>query len=112
MTRRGGLCARTRRPAAASAWVPPRPASANCPRAPLTAVVGYLDLVGRQAARLSAMACEERSTLAPTVATLRGRLEEADRGAERLTRLLTLLFDTSAIRADRLELRRAPCDLA
>jgi len=29
-----------------------------------------------------------------------------------LTRLLTLLFDTAALRADRLELHRAPCDLA
>ena len=39
-------------------------------------------------------------------------MEDAAQGAKRLTRLLTLLFDLAAIRADRLELRRAPCDLA
>ena len=81
-------------------------------RAPLTAVVGFLELAARQAERLADAAQEESPTLAPAVETLRGRLEEADRGAERLARLLTLLFDTSAIRAGRLELRRAPCDLA
>ena len=30
LTRMGGLCARTRRPAASSAWTPPRPASCSC----------------------------------------------------------------------------------
>ena len=37
---------------------------------------------------------------------MRQRLEDANQGAQRLTRLLTLLFDTSAIRTDRLELHR------
>jgi signal transduction histidine kinase len=81
-------------------------------RSPLTAVVGFLALAGRQAERLADAAREESPTLAPAVAAVRGRLEDADQGAERLTRLLTRLFDTAAIRADRLELRRAPCDLA
>jgi signal transduction histidine kinase len=44
--------------------------------------------------------------------TARHRLEDAGQGAERLTRLLTLLFDTAAIRTGKLELRRASCDLA
>ena len=39
-------------------------------------------------------------------------LEEAGKSAARLTRLLTLLFDTAAARADQLELHRAPFDLA
>ena len=39
-------------------------------------------------------------------------LEEAGKSAARLTRLLTLLFDTAAARADKLELHRAPFDLA
>ena len=39
-------------------------------------------------------------------------LEEAGKSAARLTRLLTLLFDTAAARADKLELHRAPVDLA
>ncbi len=81
-------------------------------RSPLTAVVGYLALAGRASERLASTSREEYPALAPTVEAVRGRLEDADRGAARLTRLLTLLFDTAAIRADRLELRGAPFDLA
>jgi signal transduction histidine kinase len=80
-------------------------------RSPLTAVVGYLALAERESERLASTAREEYPALAPTVEAVHGRLEDADRGAARLTRLLTLLFDTAAIRADRLELRRAPIDL-
>jgi PAS domain S-box-containing protein len=80
-------------------------------RSPLTAVVGYLALAARQTELLAAAAQGERSDLMRQVAAVRKRLEEADRGAKRLTRLLTLLFDTAAIRADRLELHRAPGDL-
>jgi signal transduction histidine kinase len=81
-------------------------------RTPLTGVVGYIDLAERQIERLAAAAQGERPELLRQVAAARQRLEEAGQGAERLTRLLTLLFDTAAIHADRLELRRGPCDLA
>jgi len=86
-------------------------------RTPLTAVVGYLALAARQAERLAAAADaarEERpaSALAPAIAAVLSGLGDAEAGAARLARLLALLFDTSAIRADRLELHRAPCDLA
>jgi PAS domain S-box-containing protein len=81
-------------------------------RTPLTGVVGYIDLAERQIERLAATAQGERPELLRQVAAVRQRLEDADQGAERLTRLLTLLFDTAAIHADRLELRRGPCDLA
>jgi signal transduction histidine kinase len=40
------------------------------------------------------------------------RVEVASQSADRLTRLLGLLFDTAAIRAGRLELHCAPVDLA
>jgi signal transduction histidine kinase len=80
-------------------------------RTPLTVTLGYLDLAERQFQRLAAAAQEESPTLVPRVESVRDRLAEADRGAERLTRLLTLLFDTAAIRADQLELHRAPHDL-
>ncbi len=43
---------------------------------------------------------------------MRRRLEHADQSTARLSRLLTLLFDTAAIRTGKLELHRAPCDLA
>ena len=81
-------------------------------RTPLSAVVGYLDLAERQAERQAAATREEHPALAPAVESVRHRLEEADEGAARLVRLLTLLFDSSAIRAGKLELHRAPCDLA
>ncbi len=81
-------------------------------RTPLTATVGYLGLAKRQTEHLADAAQEASPALAPAVAAVRDRLDDADRGAERLARLLTLLFDTSAIRADRLELRRVACDLA
>jgi signal transduction histidine kinase len=81
-------------------------------RSPLTATIGFLALAERQSERLASAAREEYPALAPAVAAVRDRLEDADESAARLARLLTLLFDTAAIRADRLELRRAPYDLA
>jgi signal transduction histidine kinase len=81
-------------------------------RTPLAAAVGYLDLAAHQAARLAAAAQQEYPPLAREVAAVRGSLEDAVQSTERLSRLLTLLFDTAAIRAGKLELRPAPCDLA
>ena len=82
-------------------------------RSPLTAVIGYLDLAGHHFNQLAAVLREASPpALAPRVAGVHHDLEEADRSAERLTRLLTLLFDTAAARADQLELHRAPVDLA
>jgi signal transduction histidine kinase/putative methionine-R-sulfoxide reductase with GAF domain len=80
-------------------------------RAPLSAVVGYLDLAQRQTERLAATAREASSDLLRQVDAVRGRLVAADKGAARLTRMLTLLFDTAAIRAGKLELSCARCDL-
>jgi PAS domain S-box-containing protein len=83
-------------------------------RTPLTAAVGYLDLAERQTERLAAAVREERPspTLAPLVDAVRARLDDAGEGAQRLTRLLTLLFDTASMRAGRLELHQTPGDLA
>ena len=81
-------------------------------RSPLTAVVGYIDLAKRQSARLVAAARETHPDLASGVEGVRDRVADAGQSAKRLTRLLTLLFDMAAIRADQLELRRAQCDLA
>ncbi len=81
-------------------------------RSPLTAVIGYLDLAEHHFDQLAAVLREASPALVPRVAGVHHDLEEADRSAERLTRLLTLLFDTAAARADQLELRRVPFDLA
>jgi signal transduction histidine kinase len=81
-------------------------------RTPLTATLGYLDLAERQAERLASAARDEYPALARQVEAVRLRVGDASEGTERLTRLLTLLFDTAAIRTDGLELHQAPCNLA
>ncbi len=86
-------------------------AAAHDLRTPLTATLGYIALAQRQSDRLAAAAREEYPDLARQVEAVRDRVEAADQSTARLTRLLTLLFDTAAIRADRLELHRAQCDL-
>ena len=81
-------------------------------RTPVTAVVGYLYLAKRQIQRLTAAVREASPELVPHVDAVRKRVDEAGDGTDRLTRLLNLLFDTAAIRAGKLELRRAPGELA
>jgi PAS domain S-box-containing protein len=81
-------------------------------RTPLSAVTGYLALAQGRLDRLAAAAREENPPLAQQIEALRSPLEEADQGAERLSRLVAVLFDTAARRTGTLELRRAPCDLA
>jgi len=81
-------------------------------RTPLTAALGFIALAERQSERLASAAPEEFPTLTRELETLRDRLENAGQSAERLARLLTLLFDTAAIRAGKLQLHRTPSDLA
>jgi PAS domain S-box-containing protein len=80
-------------------------------RTPLTAVVGYLTLTQRASERLATAVDEASPALVPAVAAVRDRLGNAGAGADRLVRLLNLLFDRAAIRAGKLELHRALCDL-
>jgi signal transduction histidine kinase len=81
-------------------------------RVPLSTVVGFIDLAQHKAERLVSAAREVSSDLAIKADAVRERLDDAEQGAERLSRLLALLFDTSALRAGKLELHRARCDLA
>jgi signal transduction histidine kinase len=81
-------------------------------RTPLTAAVGFIDLAERQFDRLVAAVREARPDLAERVSAVRARVEDADQSVDRLARMLALLFDTAALRADRLELHRASWDLA
>ncbi len=80
-------------------------------RTPLTTTIGFLDLAERASERLASAVRKECPALAPQVAAVRDREKDADQSAERLSRLLSLLFDTAALHADGLELHRAPCDL-
>jgi signal transduction histidine kinase len=86
--------------------------AAHDTRTPLTATLGYVDLAQRQFQRLASAVRSERPDLARQVEAVRDRLDEVGRGAERLSRLVEMLFDTAAIRSGRLELHLAPCDLA
>jgi signal transduction histidine kinase len=86
--------------------------AAHDTRTPLTATLGYVELAQRQFQRLAATVRGERPDLARQVEAVRSRLDDVGRGAERLSRLVEVLFDTAAIRAGRLELHRAPCNLA
>jgi PAS domain S-box-containing protein len=80
-------------------------------RTPLTAVVGYLYVAQRATERLANAVQQAGPELAPRVEAVLSRLDDAAEGTKRLTRLLNVLFDTAAIRANKLELHRAPCDL-
>ena len=81
-------------------------------RSPLTAVVGYLNLAQRQSKRLAAAAQASNSDLVSGIEGVRNRVADAAQSAKRFTQLLTVLFDTAALRADKLKLHLAPCDLA
>ena len=81
-------------------------------RTPLTATAGYLDLAQHKTAQLAATVHEVHPGLVPRVAAVGDRMEAATRSAERLKRLLDVLFDAAATRSGKLELHRAPCDLA
>src|SRR5258706_159771 len=86
--------------------------AAHDTRTPLTATLGYVELAQRQFQRLASAVGSDRPDLARQVEAVRGRLDEVGHGAERLSRLVEVLFDTAAIRSGRLELHQAPCDLA
>jgi signal transduction histidine kinase len=81
-------------------------------RTPVTATVGFIELAARRCERVAAQVRDERADLAAQIDTLRGYILDAHQSTERLSRLVKLLFDTAQVRADRLDLRRTPCDLA
>jgi signal transduction histidine kinase len=80
-------------------------------RTPLGTTVGYLALAQRKTEGLSDTVSQGYPELADQIAAVRARLDEADQSAARLTALLNRLFDIAAIRAGKLELHRASCDL-
>jgi signal transduction histidine kinase len=80
-------------------------------RTPLAALTGYIGLTQSRLNRLDSTVQEKSTTLERQIAATRIPLEEAGQGADRLSRLVGILFDTASLRTGRLELRRAPCDL-
>jgi signal transduction histidine kinase len=80
-------------------------------RTPLTSTIGFLALARRRTERLSSSAREQCPTLIPSVEAVRARVDDANQSATRLAHLVTRLFDTAAIGADRLQLHSMPCDL-
>jgi signal transduction histidine kinase/putative methionine-R-sulfoxide reductase with GAF domain len=82
-------------------------------RTPLGTIVGYLELAQRKTDGLASAVSKgfPYPELASQVAAVRARLDDVDHSSARLSRLVNLLFDLAAIRAGKLELHRAPCEL-
>jgi signal transduction histidine kinase len=81
-------------------------------RTPVTATAGFIEIAARWCERLAVMAQGEKPDLVRLVERVRGSVRDARQSVERLSRLVTLLFDISQARAGKLELNRTLCDLA
>lgn len=80
-------------------------------RTPVTVAKSHLQVALRRFERIAA-ASDSTVSRDNVVRALRDPLEQASSGVERLVRLVALLFDVARARSGKLELRRAPCDLA
>jgi PAS domain S-box-containing protein len=80
-------------------------------RSPLAVTVGSIDLATQRFERLAAAVLARTPDLAKQVEAARNSLEETSHSVDRLARLVALLFDTSLVHADKLELQRMLCDL-
>jgi signal transduction histidine kinase len=87
-------------------------AAAHDLRSPLTSTAGFITLAQDKTEQLVAAARATSPGLVACATAAHDRLGVASHNAERLKRLLGLMFDTAAIRAGKLELHRAPVDLA
>ncbi|HEV2457863.1 MAG TPA: HAMP domain-containing sensor histidine kinase, partial [Ktedonobacterales bacterium] len=80
-------------------------------RSPLTVTMGSIDLATGRFERLAAAVLAQTPDLAKQVEATRRSLAETSHSVDRLARLVALLFDTSLVHADKLELQRMLCDL-
>ena len=80
-------------------------------RSPLTTALGFSDLAAHQYARLASTVLDARPDLADQIRRVHGNLNDAIQSEERLSRLVALLFDSTRVRAGKLELRCVPSDL-
>ncbi len=81
-------------------------------RSPLTVALTATDLAIARFNRLASTVTARAPNLTGEVDAVRSCLEEASRSVDRLSRLATVLFDTSQVRAAKLELHRLPCELS
>src|SRR5258707_2141924 len=80
-------------------------------RSPLMAALGFNEVAAQRYQRLTSAIVDTRPDLAGQVAAVRSTLTEASQSVERMGRLVDLLFDTTQVRAGKLELHCTPCDL-
>jgi signal transduction histidine kinase len=81
-------------------------------RSPLMAALGFNEVAARRYQRLTSAIVDTRPDLAGQVEAVRTTLTDASQSVERVGRLVDLLFDTTQVRAGKLELHRTPVDLA
>jgi signal transduction histidine kinase len=81
-------------------------------RSPVTTTLGFIEVAAKRCQRLAVTARGEKSDLTRQMDNVQDSLDAALQSAERLSRLVTLLFDVSQVRAGKLELHPAGCDLA
>jgi signal transduction histidine kinase len=80
-------------------------------RSPLTVALTATDLAITRFNRLASTLTTRVPDLTQEVEAVRSCIEEASRSVDRMSRLATLLFDTSQVRSAKLELHRQPCEL-
>src|SRR5258707_14599253 len=81
-------------------------------RSPLMAALGFNEVAAQRYQRLTSAIVDTRPDVAGQVEAVRSTLTEAGQSVERIGRLVDLLFDTTQVRAGKLELHRTPVDLA
>jgi signal transduction histidine kinase len=84
-------------------------------RTPLTSLNGYMQLARQRLQRLQvevAQGALSPETLEQRLAALQQSLEQVEAPARRLNRLIMDLAEVANIQSERLDLHRAPCDLA
>lgn len=81
-------------------------------RTPLGVTMTAVDLAASRVERLAATVTAKHPDLAQMIDPIRSCLDEANQSVDRLSRMVSLLFDTTPLRAGSLELHRRPCDLA
>jgi signal transduction histidine kinase/GAF domain-containing protein len=80
-------------------------------RAPLAVTTTAIDLAASRIERLVTSVAAESPNLQQRIGGMRDLLDEASQSVDRLSRMVTMLFDTAQLRAGTLELHRRRCDL-
>lgn len=80
-------------------------------RSPVAAIVGFNYLAASRYEQLSSEVLDTRPDLTDQVAAVHAGLSDAGQSGERLQRLIGTLFDTTQVRAGKLQLHCAPSDL-